>query len=239
MELTRISKVIKEQNENRGQCLELLTVKSNRRALLIAFGLRGVQQLTGTTVIIFYCKKIFVQSSSFLSPAVGTIIYFTVQLTLSFVASIIVDFSRRRPLLIISIIGTGLTLFLNGSYLYAKDGLKVYTSSYNFVPLLALIGFVVTFSIGLQTIPLLMMGEVFPTNVKVFALCSADIYYSVIVTIISKFFHWSERSYRMYVPFFVFGGCCVLGLVFILMFVPETKGKTLEVIQKHLKREKL
>ncbi|CAG9770634.1 unnamed protein product [Ceutorhynchus assimilis] len=238
VELERISEAVRKQNDNRGKCMDLLTVKSNRQAIIIAFGLRGVQQLSGTTAIIFYCKKIFEESSDFISPSLATIIYFLVQLILSALASIIVDFSGRRPLLIISITGTAMALFLNGAYLYVKDCTDIDTTSLNFLPLIALLSFVVVFSVGLQTIPLLIMGEVFPTNVKAFALCSADIYYSVIVTIISKLFHWSNDQFGMYVPFFAFGICCVLGLVFILLFVPETKGKTLEDIQRELKGEK-
>lgn len=194
-------------------------------------GLRGVQQLTGTTVIIFYCKTIFKEAGGF-SPSLSTIIYFSVQLVLSAISSFIVDFCGRKPLLIVSIIGTALALLANGIYLYLPK-IGIDTTEFSFVPLIALLSFVVAFSIGLQTIPLLMMGEIFPTNVKAFALCSMDIYYSVIVTCTSKFFHHT-KNVGMHVPFFAFTGCCVLGLIFILFYVPETKGKTLEDIQAEL-----
>ncbi|XP_066250442.1 facilitated trehalose transporter Tret1-like [Euwallacea similis] len=237
-EMNRIVEAVAEQNKNKGKWTDLLTISSNRRALVIAFGLRGVQQLSGTTAIIFYCKKIFEQSSDFVSSGTATIIYFSVQLVFSVVASIVVDFAGRRPLLIISITGTALALFVNGGYLYVKDCTDIDISSFNFLPLVALIGFVVVFSIGMQTIPLLIMGEVFPTDVKAIALCTADIYYSVIVSIISKLFHWSNAEFGMYVSFFAFGVCCVFGLLFIVFFVPETKGKTLEDIQQELRTGK-
>uniref|UniRef100_A0AAR5Q1J9 Major facilitator superfamily (MFS) profile domain-containing protein n=2 Tax=Dendroctonus ponderosae TaxID=77166 RepID=A0AAR5Q1J9_DENPD len=238
VELERISEAVAQQNKNRGRWLDLLTVPTNRKAVVIAFGLRTVQQLSGTTAIVFYCKKIFEESSDFMSPSLATIIYFGVQLALSAVASIVVDFSGRRPLLIVSIIGTAITLFLNGAYLYIKTHTDIDTSQVNFLPLLALLVFVVVFSIGLQTIPLLLMGEVFSTNVKAFGLCAADIYYSIIVCIISKLFHWSNDRFGMHVPFFSFGICCLFGLLFIVFCVPETKGKTLEDIQEELKSDK-
>lgn len=198
-------------------------------------GLRGVQQLTGTTVIIFYCKTIFKEAGGF-SPSLSTIIYFSVQLVLSAVSSFIVDFCGRKPLLIISTIGTALALLANAIYLYLQK-IGIDTTEFNFVPLIALLCFVITFSIGLQTIPLLVMGEIFPTNVKAFALCSMDIYYSVVVTCTSKFFHYT-KDIGMHVPFFVFTGFCFLGLIFIIFYVPETKGKTLEDIQAELQGKK-
>ncbi|XP_076272692.1 facilitated trehalose transporter Tret1-like [Rhynchophorus ferrugineus] len=234
VELNRIREAVEEQNKNRGRCLDLLTIESNRKAVMIAYGVRGCQQLSGTTAIIFYCQKIFAESRDFMSPSVATILYFSVQLVLSALASIIVDFSGRRPLLIVSITGTAITLLANGIYLYLKDCTSVDVSSLNFLPLVALLTYVVVFSIGLQTIPLLIMGEVFPTNVKAFALCGADIYYSILVTIISKFFHWSNEEFGMYVPFFVFSVASVFGLIFTIFCVPETKGKTLEDIQREL-----
>jgi len=237
-ELNRISKAVEEQNKNKGKWTDLLTIRSNRRAVLVAFGLRGVQQLSGTTAIIYYCKQIFEQSSDFMSPSLATIIYFSVQLLLSAVASVVVDFAGRRPLLIISITGTALALFMNGTYLYIKDCTDLDVSAISFLPLLALLAFVVAFSVGLQTIPLLIMGEVFPTDVKAVALCATDIFYSVIVTVISKLFHWSNDEFGMYVSFYAFAVCCLFGLAFIVLFVPETKGKTLEDIQNELKGEK-
>lgn len=235
IELNRMAEAVRKQNLNRGRCLDLLTDRTNRKAVIIAFGVRGIQQLSGTTAIIFYCKKIFEESNEFISPNVATILYFGVQLVLSILTSIIVDFSGRRPLLIVSILGTAVTLFLHGSYLYIKDFSD--TTSFNFLPLVALLLFVVMFSIGLQTIPLLLLGEMFPTNVKAFAMCSADIYYSIIATATSKLFHWSNETFGMYVPFFGFGICCIFGLIFIIFCVPETKGKTLEDIQKDLRGE--
>ncbi|CAH0545997.1 unnamed protein product [Brassicogethes aeneus] len=238
-ELDRMALGVKEQNENTGKFFDLFTVKCNRKALFIAFGLRTVQQLSGTTAIIIYCKTIFNEARHFMAPNIGPIIFFMVQLIMSAISSSIVDLTGRRPLLIISITGTSFTLLLNGIFLYIKNCTEIDTTDFNFVPIIALIGFVVIFSVGLQTIPLLVMGEIFPTNVKAFALCTADIYFSVIATLVSKFFHWTNEAFGMHVPFFVFTFCCVVGLFFILHCVPETKGKTLEDIQRLLKGEEL
>lgn len=201
-------------------------------------GLRGIQQLTGTTAIIFYAKTIFEEANGFISSSTATIIYFAIQLVLSALSSFIVDFSGRRPLLIISLSGTALTLLANSIYLYLKGCTDIDMEPFGFISIIALLSYIIIFSVGMQTIPLLIMGEIFPTNVKAFALCLMDIYFSVTVTIISKLFHWSKDYFGLHVPFFFFTVCCIVGVVFIIFVVPETKGKTLEDIQMELRREK-
>lgn len=112
---------------------------------------------------------------------------------------------------------------------------------YDFIPLVALFSYIVIFSLGMQTIPFLIMGEIFPTNVKAFATFIMELYFALTVTVVSKFFHWSSNSFGMHVPFLGFAVFSLIGLIFVIFLVPETKGKTLEEIQDELgtKRNRL
>lgn len=149
-------------------------------------------------------------------------------------SSSIVDRAGRKPLLIISITGSAVALFLEGLFFYVKSAKIVDVSSLEFLPVALLILFVIIFSVGMQSIPILMLGELFPTSVKAFALCLADIYYSVVATLASKFLQLMKDHYGMHMAFFGFSAFSVLGLLFIIFFVPETKGKNLEEIQAFL-----
>lgn len=236
-ELNRISNAIKTQMENTGKFFDLVTVKSNRKALFIMMILRAAQQFSGTTAITFYTQYIFKETGDNISPELATIIYVSVQLVLAMFSSSIVDKAGRKPLLIISSIGSAITLLIEGSYFYLKLCTDINIDSFSIVPVVSLIAFVVVFSLGMQTIPLLMLGELFPANVKASALCFADIYFSILATIVSKFFQIVKDSFGIYVPFFVFSFCCLLGLIAVIFFVPETNGKTLEDIQMYLRGE--
>lgn len=237
-ELNRLKEAVEEQNRNTGKYLDLFTVKSNRKALYIMMGSRGAQQFSGTIAIIFYAQIIFKEAGDSISPAVASIIYFSVQLVLSGVCSVIVDKTGRKPLMIISVIGTGLALFTEGMYFCLKNTTDIDVSRYSLIPVVALITCVIMFALGLQTIPVILLGEIFPTNVKAFAISFSDIYFAIITTTVSKFFQVTKDNFGMHVPFFAFTGCCVLGLLFTLFYLPETKGKTLEEIQEELKSEK-
>lgn len=227
-ELRRLSAAIKSQNLETGNILDLFTEKGNRKAGIIAMGMQTIQQCSGMMAIAFYAHTIFESAGSAFSPATAAIIYFTVQVALSVVSSMIMDRTGRRPLLVISIVGAGLSLFVEGLYFYLK-------CDHPYVPVLALITFVVHFSLGLQTIPTLLLGELFSTNVKAFALSLADVHFNLVAILVSKFFQAAKDSYGMHVPFFAFSASCVAGLVFVLRYVPETKGKTLEEIQDELR----
>lgn len=235
-EINRIkASLITQKKEGSGRFFDLFTVKSNRKAVLIIAGLRGFQQFSGTTAITFYAQEIFKHAGDDISPHHASMIYFSVQLLLTIVSSSIVDKAGRKPLLIISMAGSALALFFEGAYFYVKTETHLDTSSFAFLPVVVLIGFTIIFSLGMQSIPILMLGELFPTSVKAFALCLADVYFSVVATIASKFLQIMKDNYGMYCAFFGFSVCSVIGLIFIVFCVPETKGKTLEEIQDYLR----
>ncbi|CAG9770637.1 unnamed protein product [Ceutorhynchus assimilis] len=238
-ELNRISLAVKEQTEASGKFWDLFTNKVNRKAVFIMMVLRGAQQLSGTTAVTFYTQSIFIEAGDHISSELASIIYYSVQLTLACFCSSIVDKAGRRPLLIVSITGSAVFLCMEGVYFYIKSCTSIDVEPFSIVPVVGLIGFVIIFSLGMQTIPILMLGELFSSNVKAFALCLADIYFAIIATAVSKFFQIMKDSFGMYTPFFAFSCSCAIGLVLIVLFVPETKGQTLEDIQTILKGDQV
>ncbi|XP_076263708.1 facilitated trehalose transporter Tret1-like isoform X2 [Rhynchophorus ferrugineus] len=235
-ELRRLSEAVKEQSQNGGKFLDLFTVKSNRKAALIMVILRGAQQFSGVTAIMFYAQQIFIEAESTISSELSTILYFSVKLLISIFCSGVVDRTGRRPLLFISLIGASTALFVEGTFFYVKLRTDIDTKPFSFVPVVGLISYVVIFSLGMQSIPLIILGELFPTNVKAFAMSSSDIYFNIVASIATKFFQIMKDSYGMFVPFYTFGCICLSSFVLIYLMVPETKGKTLEDIQSNLKQ---
>lgn len=163
--------------------------------------------------------------------------FFLIQIILLTFSSYWIGTSRRRTLLILSTIGTTLALLTNGVYFYLRDCTNVEVYGLEFITILSLLGFITVFTMGLHSIPHFMIEELFPANIKVFALCLMNLYYDVIVIIISKMFVWSKQVFGMHVPFLVFTALSFLGTVFVIFFVPETKGKTLKKIEDQLPSE--
>ncbi|KAF2884943.1 hypothetical protein ILUMI_21220 [Ignelater luminosus] len=234
-ELKRLTTAVGEQNRNTGRYLDLFTVKSNRKAVYIVMGTRFGQQFSGAIAIMLYVQMIFKEIGDDISPITASIVYLGVQLLISFICTMFIDRIGRRPLLIASLIGTIITLFIEGCYFYIKDKTNIDVRSFSLIPVITLILFEIMFSLGLHTIPLLLTGEMFPTNVKAFAVSFLDIYFCIISTIAIKLFQLTKDYFGLYIPFFVSCVCDILTLIFVMTFVPETKGKTLEEVQEELK----
>lgn len=236
-EIEKINRSIQTTSKARGRFCDLFTVPSNRKAVIIVAGLRGFQQFSGTTAINFYAQEIFKQAGSEVSPKEASIIYFAVMFLMTILSSSIVDKAGRKPLLIISMSGSIFALLVEATYFYLQHKSTLDLSDFEFVPVAGLILFVIFFSCGMQSIPICLLGELFSTSVKAYALCLADVYYSVVATIASKFLQVMMDNYGIHMAFYGFTICSVLGLIFIIFVVPETKGKSLEEIQSFLKGE--
>lgn len=231
----KLVEVVKDEVANKGKFWQLFTINSNRKALFIVLMLRSIQQLCGIGAITVYAQTIFKESSEEISPHLSSIVYFSVQTSLVVISSLLVDKLGRKPLLLLSIIGSGIALTTQAVYFHMKNYTDYDLSSVGFIPLGALLLYVVFFNAGLWSIPMLLLGELFPSNVKAFALALAEVHFGLITIVISKSFQLLTDCIGMQVPFFVFASCCLLGVVFIVYAVPETKGKSLEEIQQWLK----
>lgn len=201
--------------------------------------MRFFQQFIGGATITFYSKTVFEEASSFVSSNNAMMIFGTMQFVLCTVSSFMSDIVGRRPLLITSLCGIAPAHLCNGIFLYMKNFTEIDVEPYSFVPFVCVMIYSIFECIGLRTIPVLVMSEVFPTDIKAFALCIMQIFFCGIVTMVSMYFHWSNETFGMHVPFLTFSACSVLGVVFVILVVPETKGKTLEDIQVELKSGKI
>lgn len=178
-----------------------------------------------------YCKTTFEYSTGLVSSNTGSILYISLHAILSGISICIVQLCKRKWLSIFSLSGSGISLFVYALYLYLKDCTDIDLSHFSYLPVLLLLCYVSFYSIGMQTAPILLLSEIFPTNVKAAALFLMTIFTDSLIAVASLFFNWSINTLGLHVPFFVFAFCCGIGIVFFAVWVPETKGKTLEQIQ--------
>nr|CAI5852449.1 unnamed protein product [Callosobruchus analis] len=233
-ELNRLQEYMKTEPDTKVNICDLVKDNVNRKALIVAYGLRTIQQICGTTVIVFYCKTLFEESKEVLSPNISTIVYFIVQLCCSFAVTFVVDTVGRRPLLLVSLVGSSITLLVLTIFMYLQYKSQVDVSNLKYIPFACLMLNVVFKSLGVRFVPLLMMGEMFSARIKPLAVCIGAMYYSLLAMLITKLYFIIGEAYGMYLPFLVFTLLGCLSIVFVIFVVPETKGKTLEDIQIEL-----
>nr|XP_023918123.1 sugar transporter ERD6-like 5 isoform X2 [Quercus suber] len=178
-------------------------------SLIVGVGIMILQQFGGANGIVFYASSIFKLAG--FSTEVGTTAMAVAQIPTSILSVLIMDKAGRKPLLMLSAVGTCLGCLITGlSFL-----LQVYNGS---------------FGLGLAGIPWLIMSEIFPLNMKGSAgslVSLVNWFSSWIVSYIFNFLmEWSSAG-----TFFIFAIISGLTVLFVAKLVPETKGQTLEEIQ--------
>lgn len=227
-ELSKMRIAVRQAQENRGTLKELFS-RGNIRSLIIVLGIGASQQLCGSQAIIAYSQQIFEKVGSSIRSSELSIIMGIIQLFSAAVASSIVDRLGRRPLLLISAIGTTICNTLVGVY-FLLDYKEVDVSSISWIPLISIMIFIICYTIGLATVPYAILSEVFPTNVKSLAIAVCTMSTSAIAFGVTKLYQRVSDDLGVYVAFLGFAFFTFFFILFIFFLVPETKGKSLATI---------
>ena len=197
-----------------------------RRPLLIAVVLAVFQQITGINAILYYAPRIFEGAGFERMSAIGqSTIVGLVNMLFTVVAIVLADRVGRRPLLLVATGGMGVSLVLLG----AAFKFPVLPAS---ALLLIILLYIAFFASAMGPLVWVVMAEIFPIKVRGSAmgmatliLWLADFAVTLTFPVISDRFHPSSA-------FWLYAAMCALDLVFMWFFLPETKGKTLEEIER-------
>lgn len=147
------------------------------------------------------------------------------------VACIIMDRYGRRKLLVIA--GSGMMVSCIGLGVYYKLSSVGSTDVYDLAWLAAgsLICYILAFALGWGPIPMLLMSEIIPSRARGTASAVTTVTNWVFAFIVTKSFSSLQDIMGLSGTFWLFGACCMLAVLFVIRFVPETKGKSLEDIE--------
>lgn len=234
-ELEEIAAAVERQQNEKGRPKDLVVVPSNRRAMIIMSVLNGAQHFTGISVMIMNLHSILrAAGSEYLDSRLAAIIFGILMFLAALTAVTFVDKSGRKILLIISSFLTGICLAIIAVY-FTLQHLKYDTRTYSWIPVVATMAYAVVFKGGLGIVPIILTGELFPTSVKAMGMTIADAMYVIFSAFSIYLYQTLANHYGLHVPFYVFAVFTILTAAFSYLYVPETKGKTLEQIQFMLK----
>ncbi|KAF6992078.1 hypothetical protein CFC21_009105 [Triticum aestivum] len=231
-EVNDIKRAVASANKKATVRFQELNQKKYRTPLLIGTGLLVLQNLCGINGILFYASRIF-RAAGFTNSDLATCALGAIQVLATGVTTSLLDKAGRRMLLIISTAGTTLSLLAVSVAFFLKDNLPHDSHSdyiLSMVSLVALVAYIITFSFGMGAIPWLIMSEILPVGIKSFAgsfATLANMLTSFGVTMTANLLlSWSAGgTFASYMVVSAFA------LVFVILWVPETKGRTLEEIQ--------
>ncbi|MFT7163031.1 MAG: SP family arabinose:H+ symporter-like MFS transporter [Bacteroidia bacterium] len=97
--------------------------------------------------------------------------------------------------------------------------------------LIGIIGFVASFAISLGPVMWVLFSELFPLHVRGIAISAVGFVNSAVSAGVQFVFPWELSTIGSSATFLIYGLFALLGLVFIIFKVPETKGKSLEELE--------
>ena len=225
-ETHQILKEIKEAvNEEKGSFLDLFK-PGIRKAMVVGSVLALFSQITGINAIIYYAPEIFKQVGFGSESALfQTMIIGFVNMLFTLVAIRFIDYWGRRTLLIWGISGMVSCLLGMGMFFY----FEITSGS---LLLLFILGFIASFASSLGPIPWVLISEIFPTKTRGTAMSFSIVILWLGVVLITQFFPVLLSLFGGAFTFWIFMINALILLIFTLIFIPETKQKTLEEIQE-------
>jgi sugar porter (SP) family MFS transporter len=202
-----------------------------RTAFLIGAVLAVLQQITGINVFMYYAPEIFKQLGSGTDTALlQTISIGGVNLIFTLVALRMVDRLGRKPIMITGASGMGLSL--------VGFGLAAYNNIHEAWVLVFVLGFIAFFAMSLGPVVWLIIAEVFPTRIRGRGMAISSLLLWGANYVMSQTFPiinedpWLVATFRHAFPFMLYALFCVVTILFVWLVVPETRGKSLEEIEK-------
>lgn len=222
--------------------LTIIDAKENRKGVILSLIIITFPMVSGTIVFVNYSAKIFHEVSSNLSPIVSSMIVALIQLIGSYIATLLVEKTGRKILLIVSSIGSFLSLTVMGSYYYLKD-IQVDISQFTYTPLLSFSVLVLFTAVGLSTVPFVVIAELVPERLRgpVFTVCvvlfsglttilmmvnECETLYNVKIKILFfQSFIPLVESIGMHGYIWLYAVLCIVACAITVLFIPETRSK--------------
>jgi MFS transporter, SP family, arabinose:H+ symporter len=200
-----------------------------RYPLFLAIAIGAFNQLTGINAIFSYVHTIFTAAGfSQLSSDSQAIAIGATNLIFTLVGMSMIDRFGRKKLLVVGAIGTSICL--------AGVARIFYSASHQSALLVFLVAFIAFFALSQGLVVFVYIGEVFPNAVRAKGQGVGNASLSAFNTTILFTFPILKDHFNAGAPFVFFAVATVIQLIVVSLFFPETKGQTLEELQRKLMR---
>ncbi|NDP22227.1 MAG: sugar porter family MFS transporter [Paludibacter sp.] len=195
--------------------------------LLIGIFLAVFQQWCGINTVFNYAEEIFTAAGYGVSDTLFNIVITgSVSLIFTLVAMFTVDKWGRKKLMIFGSIGLTVNyIFLGAAFYFQLKGIAV---------LALVVTAVAIYAMSLAPIVWVILSEIFPNRIRGAAMALATFALWIACFILTYTFPLLNKSLGAAGTFWVYAGVCLVGFIFILKKLPETKGKSLEEIENEL-----
>jgi SP family xylose:H+ symportor-like MFS transporter len=189
------------------------------------------QQFVGINAVLYYAPAIFkTMGYSTDSAFLQTVIVGAVNMVFTLVAIFTVDRLGRKPLLIGGAALMGVAMFTLGGLFSANQ--------FGIVALLAMLVYIAGFSMSWGPVVWVLLSEMFPNSIRNKAMAIAVAAQWIANWLVSASFKVLDGNAALNArfhhgfPYWLYGAASVIAALFVLRFIPETKGRGLEAIEQ-------
>jgi len=205
--------------------LKQLLTSDIKPILLFGIVLAFFQQWCGINVVFNYAEEVFSAAGYEISAILlNIVITGVVNLVFCIFAIRTVDRWGRRRLMLIGSLGL--------SILYVILGISYYMEVQGLTILVIIVLCIAVYSMTLAPITWVVLSEIFPNRVRGIAMAIATTSLWIASSILVITFPYLNRGLNTHGTFWLYAGICLFGFLFIYKRLHETKGKTLEEIEK-------
>lgn len=197
------------------------------RILLIGVVVAVFQQWCGINVIFNYAQEIFAAAGYGVSDILFNIVVTGVtNVIFTFVGMYTVDRLGRRTLLLFGAIGLAcIYAILGACYYFHVTGIAV---------LCLVVAAIACYAMSLAPVVWVVISEIFPTHIRGMAMAVSTFALWAACFVLTYTFPLLNKGFGPSGTFWLYGIICILGFIFIKAMLSETKGKSLEEIEKEL-----
>jgi SP family facilitated glucose transporter-like MFS transporter 8 len=183
----------------------------------------------GMTTLQTYAVSIFAKLGTPVDKYIATLYLGLVQLGGALICVILVHWTGKRPLTFVSTIGSGACFIIVATYAYLYSSKNLY----EWLPMTFLMGSAFLSHIGIRLLPWILVGEVYPSEVRSVASGASGSIGYIFGFAANKVYFYMLNSMTLPGTFWFYGAISLVGSVFFYFLLPETEGRTLLEIQEH------
>lgn len=201
--------------------------KNFRKTVFLGVALQLMQQLTGLNVVMYYGPEL-IKQAGFTSPLasdIGTILFGLTNVLATFIAITFVDKWGRKPILIAGYILMALSMTLVALFMYLEWRISAVA---------CILVFIISFAFSAGPIVWVICSEIQPIDGRDFGItCSTGANWISNMMIATTFLMLLEILGST-ATMLIYAGFSLISIFVIYLFVPETKGISLEHLEKNL-----
>jgi len=207
------------------------------RIIVLGILLQMLQQLSGINCVIYYSTVIF-KKAGFADPGVASVICGLVNMLTTLIAIFFCDKWGRKPIMYLGLTLMITTLLLLGmEFMRIEQGMPVHHLGQTVI-LGSCLVYLLAFGFSLGPLIWVICAEIFPLEARDFGVTVTTMANWIGNYFVVRFSLSIMDTWGGSVLFFIFAFFCLLGLGLIGFYTPETRGVSLEKLEKNLKEGK-